>query len=860
MSIVSSVQNEQKLVDSPDVSRTSVPSNHRTTDSEQTASSNGGNGSLSGTETNYQNSTRDRFQGYESSKDFLYSLDETAHLIEPQSALKWSSAGEDNGFAPLNHPVSRIVLQHQSSQSNVTNQTQALTSTVQFDDELNNETPEAAEGWRKRLASKAAGAASQSRPGDQLAHKSQSSSSSSSMAKAKAKAADNEYDDSGSIKSLAEAQKALEDNLALQERLVWLHNTRLKPIISIRAGNRERNSTENALLEGADFIRDSSHTFGRAGSELAGHSNLILKTNTSHHKTDNNDDNSYNNNNHHHHHRLAGMSTTVARHDGKLRDGDNSVEQLHLRQPITSQGFNPMSSGAKSGVTANGRLAPALIPGHANSPIRPVGRRWPVSRGPAARGSAGSGNLLLIAAPSSLHSAPVTSVDGNPQTTLAVSRFSPREESTQSSSAAINSIPSDHLQQTPNESRSPVASGDSIRSDQQQPMYGDHGAEGSAVAEEDQQDQQSQDDDEEAEQQQDGFYQQQPSRLFVGSDHQLSGANQRRKQGHHVQAAAFRQQPVFRRANSKRNNGLSAATSSGKKIISTKAGGGKRTNKYAASNHAASLYDYPNQLTSSNQLHQSSSLSALAPAPTYHARVRQHQLSSSLSDDANSGPEESVEWMPSAADNLNYNNYYHTNPYAGAGYLATDNDRLAGGGGGRRQQTSSNRLTHPAAAAPAVGGTRMMAAPTTSRDFREETPSYQVVHIHTKDKKSYGKYLWPIVGGGLTMLMGFLIISNILLSIPLLAIGASSLFNKNNLGGSPLGGYYSQQLVPVYNLSALTTRAPSGRRRRRRRRKRDLGGAPSGRGWSGGPKCTREPLDWYAEKMAARLWLLARQL
>lgn len=96
------------------------------------------------------------------------------------------------------------------------------------------------------------------------------------------------------------------------------------------------------------------------------------------------------------------------------------------------------------------------------------------------------------------------------------------------------------------------------------------------------------------------------------------------------------------------------------------------------------------------------------------------------------------------------------------------------------------------------------------------SPSHQVVHIHSKEKKGHGKYLWPIVGGGLTMLMGFLIISNMLLSIPLLAIGASSLFGQ---GGG--GGWHSQQLVPVYNLSQLiTTRAPSGKRRRRRRKKR----------------------------------------
>lgn len=84
--------------------------------------------------------------------------------------------------------------------------------------------------------------------------------------------------------------------------------------------------------------------------------------------------------------------------------------------------------------------------------------------------------------------------------------------------------------------------------------------------------------------------------------------------------------------------------------------------------------------------------------------------------------------------------------------------------------------------------------------------SHKIIHIHTNEKKKYGKYLWPILGGGLTMLMGFLIISNMLLSIPLLAIGASSLFNH--------GGFHTQQLVPVYNLSQLSPR-PSGRRRKR---------------------------------------------
>lgn len=101
-----------------------------------------------------------------------------------------------------------------------------------------------------------------------------------------------------------------------------------------------------------------------------------------------------------------------------------------------------------------------------------------------------------------------------------------------------------------------------------------------------------------------------------------------------------------------------------------------------------------------------------------------------------------------------------------------------------------------------------------SSEYREPSSSHKIIHVHSKEEKKHAKYLWPIVGGGLTMLMGFLIISNILLSIPLLAIGASSLFNQG-------GGFNSQQLVPVYNLSQMiTTRAPgsgAGRRRRRRR-------------------------------------------
>lgn len=103
-------------------------------------------------------------------------------------------------------------------------------------------------------------------------------------------------------------------------------------------------------------------------------------------------------------------------------------------------------------------------------------------------------------------------------------------------------------------------------------------------------------------------------------------------------------------------------------------------------------------------------------------------------------------------------------------------------------------------------------------DYGDASGSHQVVHVHSKEKKGHSKYLWPIVGGGLSMLMGFLIISNMLLSVPLLAIGAQSLFNQ---GG---GGYHSQQLVPVYNLSQLATasRPPGGRRRRRRRKRRSL--------------------------------------
>jgi hypothetical protein len=103
--------------------------------------------------------------------------------------------------------------------------------------------------------------------------------------------------------------------------------------------------------------------------------------------------------------------------------------------------------------------------------------------------------------------------------------------------------------------------------------------------------------------------------------------------------------------------------------------------------------------------------------------------------------------------------------------------------------------------------------PMNDRQFYEISPSifpsasHKVIHIHTKEKKGHGKYLWPIVGGGLVMLMGFLIISNMLLSIPLLAMGASSLFNQ--------GGSHTQQLVPIYNLSQLA-RPSAGRRRKRR--------------------------------------------
>ena len=96
-----------------------------------------------------------------------------------------------------------------------------------------------------------------------------------------------------------------------------------------------------------------------------------------------------------------------------------------------------------------------------------------------------------------------------------------------------------------------------------------------------------------------------------------------------------------------------------------------------------------------------------------------------------------------------------------------------------------------------------------NRDASEH--SHKIIHIHTKEKKDKSKYLWPILGGGLTMLMGFLIISNMLLSIPLLAIGASSLFNH--------GGFHSQQLVPVYNLSQLVPPRATGKRKRRRRRR-----------------------------------------
>ena len=149
----------------------------------------------------------------------------------------------------------------------------------------------------------------------------------------------------------------------------------------------------------------------------------------------------------------------------------------------------------------------------------------------------------------------------------------------------------------------------------------------------------------------------------------------------------------------------------------------------------------------------------------------------------------------------------------------------------QQQQTASrayyndNRLRHPHALTDgeAASATSSLSLPAQQirhnnerrayEDYPEfviTDPSNKIIHIHTKEHKSqHGKYLWPILGGGLTMLMGFLIISNMLLSIPLLAMGASTLFSNNN-------GYHTQQLVPVYNLSQLARPPSSGRRRRKR--------------------------------------------
>lgn len=104
---------------------------------------------------------------------------------------------------------------------------------------------------------------------------------------------------------------------------------------------------------------------------------------------------------------------------------------------------------------------------------------------------------------------------------------------------------------------------------------------------------------------------------------------------------------------------------------------------------------------------------------------------------------------------------------------------------------------------------------TRARDYMQMLPAkHATIHIHksvASKKKSYDKYIWPLVGGAVVLLLGFLILSNILLSLPLLALGAQSLFG---------GGNNQQQLIPVYNISQ-PARPPSGRKKKRRRRKRE---------------------------------------
>lgn len=202
----------------------------------------------------------------------------------------------------------------------------------------------------------------------------------------------------------------------------------------------------------------------------------------------------------------------------------------------------------------------------------------------------------------------------------------------------------------------------------------------------------------------------------------------------------------------------------------------------------------------------------LNQATFYDLSGRNYPLTRPLSD-ALRNPSDDL-WMPSASVGRSL---VKTQPHRSGSHQRQPNSRAqAANSDGRLQQIHHHRDRDPMIEKSFYGGS-VYREPITSATYWHDSRSgdelaaaHQIVHIHSKEKKGHGKYIWPIVGAGLTMLMGFLIISNILLSIPLLAIGASSLFNQ---GG---GGWHSQQLVPIYNLSQFTTRLP-GRRRRKKR-------------------------------------------
>lgn len=796
-----------------------VPKNHRASDDQEAEDAKNHSSTLSEI---HGSLVDDKFLGYESSKDFLNSIDEPANLISPSEAIsiKWSPSGrEEAAFAPIAQAdVSKKINRRKLIDGEI--------PPVQFDDDdAHNKTQSAFYDWRDK--SPLGIMQSNSRFGDQT------NRSPSSFVSA---------DDSGSFSSLDQAHKALEDNLALQDQLMLLLN-RVK-------SNTRRNNMTKAVISGIDFMPDSaSHKFGVA--ELAGHDNLIPETNNSHF---------------HHHLQMATPTATTTRTIGQRPD----KKQLH-RPLAASRSFYSFDSGSNSKsrpddvVAATNRQfssATPTLPEYTRSPalrlgfgIRSPGPASGVSSMPrhqSSRPAVGS-NVRLIAAPSSLDAAPVSLAGNN----LVQTRFSPREESAQSSFAPDNQrsvVPfasggeAAHLQHDVASDRYPGRQSGLV------PVYNSTSHYGPVESHQDDEGQEDAADETEGGEQ-DGidYYQPQlqvyrrrrrppppplPQRQFVASD-QLSGASQKRKQSHRGQANLGR--PVFKRANPRRrNNGMPLPRPVVTKVSTS---GGAAHNKYAivGADDGNWFYDYPNQMTSSAGAEAAAAVAPAGLVPHQQRRLLPHhrQLSSSPSSSLLSPAP--ADWI-SAAD-------YNPNPSHAPGAV---------GAGGASYLGSSDRFVSQSGAIDqaAAGLSARLSPLAKNRDFREALPSYQVVHIHSKDKKSYGKYLWPIVGGGLTMLMGFLIISNILLSIPLLAIGASSLFSNNQ--GSLLGGYHSQQLVPVYNLSALiTTRAPSGRRRRRRRRRRDLS---AGRDWSGRSKCQQNRFDWDAEKMAAGLWLLAREL